>query len=37
MAEQVGKHFVLLNVERRSGGLSRVRKGIDTRDGSRSP
>jgi serine/threonine protein kinase len=34
MADQVGKHFVLLNVERRSGGLSTVRKGIDTRDGS---
>lgn len=34
MAEQVGKHFVLLNVERRLGGLSTVRKGIDTRDGS---
>ena len=34
MAEQVGGHFVLLNVDRRWGGLSTVRKGIDTRDGN---
>lgn len=34
MAEQVGKHFVLLEGDRRSGGLSTVRRGIDTRDGS---
>lgn len=34
MAEQVGKHFVLLKGDKRSGGLSTVRKGIDTRDGS---
>jgi hypothetical protein len=34
MAEQVGKHYVLLNDERRSGGLSTVRKAVDTRDGS---
>lgn len=34
MAEQVGKHFVLLDTDKRSGGLSTVRKGIDTRDGS---
>lgn len=32
--EQVGKHYVLMNTERRSGGLSTVRKGIDTRDAS---
>lgn len=34
MPEQVGKHFVLLDSDQRSGGLSTVRKGIDTRDGS---
>lgn len=34
MADQVGKHFVLLNSDQRSGGQSTVRKGIDTRDGS---
>lgn len=34
MPEQVGSHFVLLNVDRRKGGLSTVRRGIDTRDGS---
>jgi len=34
MAEQVGKHYVLLNTDRRTGGLSTVRKGVDTRDGS---
>lgn len=34
MAEQVGKHYVLLNEDKRAGGLSTVRKGIDTRDGS---
>lgn len=34
MAEQVGKHYVLLNADRRAGGLSTVRKGVDTRDGS---
>lgn len=32
--EQVGRHFVLLNSEQRAGGLSTVRKGIDTRDGA---
>lgn len=32
--EQVGRHFVLLNGEHRAGGLSTIRKGIDTRDGS---
>lgn len=32
--ESVGQHFVLLSSERRAGGLSTVRKGIDTRDGS---
>jgi serine/threonine protein kinase len=34
MAEQVGKHYVLLSTDRRAGGLSTVRKGVDTRDGS---
>ena len=34
MAEQVGNHYVLLNADRRAGGLSTVRKGVDTRDGS---
>jgi serine/threonine protein kinase len=34
MAEQVGKHYVLLNTGNRTGGLSTVRKGVDTRDGS---
>ena len=34
MAEQVGKHFVLLDGDRRTGGLSTVRRGVDTRDGS---
>jgi len=34
MADQVGKHYVLLNADRRAGGLSTVRKGVDTRDGS---
>lgn len=34
MAEQIGKHYVLLNEDRRTGGLSTVRKGVDTRDGS---
>ena len=34
MAEQVGSHYVLLDADRRAGGLSTVRKGIDTRDGS---
>jgi serine/threonine protein kinase len=34
MPEQVGKHYVLLNADRRAGGLSTVRKGVDTRDGS---
>src|SRR4051794_30062053 len=34
MTEQVGKHYVLLNANKRAGGLSTVRKGIDTRDGS---
>jgi serine/threonine protein kinase len=33
-AEQVGKHYVLLNEGRRTGGLSTVRKGVDMRDGS---
>jgi hypothetical protein len=32
--EQVGKYFVLLNGGSRSGGLSTIRKGVDTRDGS---
>lgn len=32
--EQVGRHFVLLNGDQRSGGLSTIRKGVDTRDGS---
>lgn len=34
MAEQIGKHYVLLKDDKRSGGLSTVRKGVDTRDGS---
>ncbi|MFL6163853.1 MAG: AAA domain-containing protein [Jatrophihabitantaceae bacterium] len=34
MVEQIGKHFVLLNAGGRVGGLSTVRKGIDTRDGT---
>ena len=34
MTEQVGKHYVLLSTDRRVGGLSTVRKGVDTRDGS---
>lgn len=32
--EQVGRHFVLLDGQPRSGGLSTIRKGVDTRDGS---
>lgn len=32
--EHVGRHFVLLSAEHRAGGLSTIRKGIDTRDGS---
>ncbi|UVT26249.1 protein kinase [Rhodococcus pyridinivorans] len=32
--EQVGRHFVLLKTDKRSGGLSTVRKAVDTRDGS---
>jgi serine/threonine protein kinase len=34
LPEQVGNHYVLLQGGARSGGLSTVRKGIDTRDGS---
>src|SRR4051812_13282067 len=34
MVEQVGKHFVLVKADSRSGGLSTVRKGVDTRDAS---
>ncbi|NTW39540.1 MAG: protein kinase [Cellulomonadaceae bacterium] len=34
VVEQVGSHYVLLDGGNRSGGLSTVRKGIDTRDGS---
>lgn len=34
MTELVGKHYVLLKADKRAGGLSTVRKGIDTRDGS---
>ncbi|WP_430296885.1 AAA domain-containing protein [Sinomonas sp. B1-1] len=34
MADVIGKYFVLLDNEKRSGGLSTVRKGIDTRDGT---
>lgn len=32
--EQVGRHFVLFDGDSRSGGLSTIRKGVDTRDGS---
>jgi serine/threonine protein kinase len=32
--ELVGKHFVLVNADQRMGGLSTVRRGVDTRDGS---
>lgn len=34
MVDQVGSHYVLLSGGNRSGGLSTVRRGIDTRDGS---
>ncbi|MGW6225934.1 AAA domain-containing protein [Cellulosimicrobium cellulans] len=34
VVDQVGSHFVLLSGGNRPGGLSTVRKGIDTRDGS---
>ncbi|MDT0166580.1 AAA domain-containing protein [Actinotalea sp. AC32] len=34
MLDQVGSHYVLLSGGNRPGGLSTVRKGIDTRDGS---
>lgn len=34
MVDQVGSHYVLINGGNRSGGLSTVRRGIDTRDGS---
>ncbi len=34
MVDQVGSHYVLLSGGNRPGGLSTVRKGIDTRDGS---
>ncbi|WP_026264746.1 serine/threonine-protein kinase [Arthrobacter sp. 135MFCol5.1] len=32
--ELVGKHFVLINADQRIGGLSTVRRGVDSRDGS---
>lgn len=34
MPEQVGDYYILLQAESRSGGLSTVRRGVDTRDGS---
>ncbi len=34
MVDQVGSHYVLLSAGNRPGGLSTVRKGLDTRDGS---
>ncbi|TNC17496.1 hypothetical protein FHE66_10175 [Georgenia sp. 311] len=34
MPEQIGDHYVLVNTAGRSGGLSTVRRGVDTRDGS---
>lgn len=34
MVEQVGSHYILLGTGNRSGGLSTIRKGTDTRDGS---
>src|SRR5206468_3127096 len=34
MPEQVGKYFVLVGGGDRPGGLSTVRKGVDTRDGT---
>src|ERR1700735_1694886 len=34
MADQVGEHFILLDVGGRSGSFGVVRKGIDRRDGS---
>ncbi|TCO33389.1 protein kinase-like protein [Kribbella steppae] len=34
MPEQIGSHYVLLRVDSRSGGLSTVRRAVDTRDGS---
>jgi serine/threonine protein kinase len=34
VVDQVGSHYVLLSGGNRPGGLSTVRKGIDTRDGS---
>lgn len=33
-AEEVGKYYILLAADERSGGLSTVRKGVDRRDGS---
>lgn len=32
--DQIGKHYVLLQSDVRSGGLSTVRRAVDTRDGS---
>ncbi|MFC4630111.1 AAA domain-containing protein [Promicromonospora alba] len=34
MVDQVGSHYVLISGGNRPGGLSTVRKGIDTRDGT---
>lgn len=34
MPEQIGSHYVLLEGAGRAGGLSVVRRGVDTRDGS---
>ncbi|HTO01997.1 MAG TPA: AAA domain-containing protein, partial [Microthrixaceae bacterium] len=34
MPEQVGRHYVLLDSDARLGGISTVRKGFDSRDGS---
>jgi serine/threonine protein kinase len=34
VVEQIGSHYVLLSQGNRSGGLSYIRKGTDTRDGS---
>jgi superfamily I DNA and/or RNA helicase len=34
MAEQIGKHYVLIQADSRKGGLSTVRRGVDLRDSS---
>src|SRR5687768_17408391 len=34
MAEQIGKHYVLIQADKRAGGFSTVRRGVDLRDSS---